>query len=177
MLTAVVKSALKQIRDGTFDVAAAAPTFETLSARQFVDDLLDAYPFVFQRRERGRKREIGMARSVAYRLEFRKQRHAVLHRGYMLPWLERCFLVSAYDDRLSEITWIRRIYARPLAATERGLSLSFSRGYKLDRTIDGWVMQALPRTNAQLAHDLLVRRGWQFDALPPFGPKSAAWSA
>ena len=71
-------------------------------------------------------------------------------------------------DSISEITMTASIRVRPEEGASRELILKMGRGYKLDRTPDGWVLKPLQRRAVTLAEDFLSKRGWKFEALLPF---------
>jgi hypothetical protein len=171
MLTEQVKDSLFRLRRGEFDASLALP-LEQLSAKAFVEDLASYHPFVFQKREIGRKTEIGVAAAVVYQLVFRKKSQSGLYGAQVYPILRSCYLVSAYDDEISEVTWAANIRARPMDGDGRGLTLSLGAGFKLDKTIDGWRVTPLVRRRTNLSKEVLEKHGWQFEALPPFAVKA-----
>jgi hypothetical protein len=171
MLPATAKNDLAMLRKGKLNTSVLS-TFDQLSGQSLIDELILIYPFVFQRRDCGRKREIGMAREVAYELVFQKLPHSLFHGVRVYPTLLRCYLISTYDDAISEITWASGILVRPVSGNGKGLALSFRSGFKLDRTIDGWTVKPLHRRKTIISEEFLSKRGWQFDVLPPFGIKA-----
>jgi hypothetical protein len=175
MLSPEVQSDLRLLQRGQLDLT-SIPSFAGLAASALVAELLAEHAIIFQQRSVGRKHEIGLARSVIYRLEFRKKGSALVALQYLVPQLKRCYFISAYDDQLSEITWIPNISLKRAKSTQRGLRIFLGAGVKLDRTIDGWKLKPVPRTTTFLSEDLLSQRGWQLDVLPPFSPKQFAWT-
>jgi hypothetical protein len=168
MYTPAIKQVLVDLRHGRFDPN-SAPSIESLSATALLDDMRRQYAFVFQERHIGRKTEIGMAHNVSYMLTFQHVPDSLLQGVRLYPALERCFLVSYYGDEITEITWARRILVRSSRTDGSGLFVSFSNGTKLDKTVDGWRTKPLNRKKVFLSEDVLRKRGWQFDILPPFG--------
>ncbi len=168
MYSHAIKQVLVDLRHGQFDPS-AAPSIESLSAKSFVDDMRRQYAFVFQERRVGRKTEIGMAQNVSYMLTFQHVPNSLLQGVRLYPSLEKCFLISYYGDEITEIAWARRILVRPSRTDGSGLFVSFTNGTKLDKTVDGWRTKPLNRKKVLLSEDLLRKRGWQFDILPPFG--------
>jgi hypothetical protein len=158
---------LVDLRSGTLDVSRPL-SLEQLPARALIQELQTIHCFVFQERAIGKKTEIGIARKIAYELIFRRHKNSLLPVTRLYPILVDCYLISAYDDVLSEITWTRRINVRPVIRSQRELKLSFGRGHKLDRTVDGWQLKPLLRRQTKLSEQLLRSHGWQFDLLPPF---------
>jgi len=173
MFSAAAMSDLALLRKGKLSTSALS-TFDQLSGQSLIDELVLVHPFVFQRRDCGRKHEIGLAREVAYELVFQKLPRSLFHGVRVYPTLLRCYLISTYDDAISEITWASRIQVRPVSGKGKGLALSFRSGFKLDKTIDGWSVKPLLRRKTVVSEESLSKRGWQFDVLPPFGVKAMA---
>ncbi|HEY3968520.1 MAG TPA: hypothetical protein VGM05_28485 [Planctomycetaceae bacterium] len=144
-------------------------SFDHLSGKQLIAEITSAYPFVFQRRDFGRKHEVGMARVVSYELAFHKLAHSLFQGIHILPILSKCFFVSTYDDAISEVTWTKKIFVKPVPGPEREIALTMSSGFKLDKAPDGWSLKPLIRQKTVLSEEFLQKRGWQFDVLPPFG--------
>ncbi|HUY36262.1 MAG TPA: hypothetical protein VMV69_26225 [Pirellulales bacterium] len=171
MLSATAKNDLALLRKGKLDMSVPS-AFDQLSGKSLIDELVLIYPFVFQRRDDGRKREIGMAREVAYELVFQKLRDSLFHGVRLHPTLLQCYFISTYDDSISEITWASKLQVRPFRGSGKGLALSFRSGFKLDKTMDGWTVKPLVRRKTVLSEDFLRKRGWRFDVLPPFGARA-----
>ena len=100
MLTGTSKNDLMQLRKGTLDTTAPL-SFDHISGKSLIDEIVADYPFVFQRRDFGRKHEVAMARKVSYELAFQKRPNSLFHRARIIPILSRCFLISTYDDKIS----------------------------------------------------------------------------
>jgi hypothetical protein len=166
MLATQTKELLQQIRSGTFDVANAT-TLEQLSSRQFLSDLRNLYPVLFQERRVGRKQEIGLARSLKFELSGRELSDSLFRPVILVRVLRKCLLVSTYDDSIGEITMAASIRVRPGGGASRGVILKMGRGYKLDRTPDGWVLTPLQRRSVSLTEEFLAKRGWNFAASSP----------
>lgn len=137
MLTHNIESVLVALQHGQFDPALMAMV-ESLSARVFVDDLRLKYGVVFQERVEGAKREIGLAHRLTWALTAEQTPKSMFPSMRMLPSLERCLLISSYNDEISELTWANRIQLRRSRVDKNGLVLRFGKGSKLDNTIDGW---------------------------------------
>ena len=78
-------------------------------------------------------------------------------------------MISSYDDEISELTWANRIHLRPPQADSDGLIVRFGKGFKLEKTIDGWTIKPLLQRRVSLSASVLKKHGWQFDVLRPFG--------
>jgi hypothetical protein len=154
---------LELLRNGTLDVSNPL-SFEQLTLSSFTNDLLATHGYVFQRRQIGRKLEIGMARKVSFQMTFQASSRSLFLNSRLYPNLVDCYLLSGYDDVLSEITWAQRLYVRP-AAGQREVTLAFGRGYKLDKSDEGWTLKPLLRRRVKLSEQVLSQRGWQFDLL------------
>lgn len=168
MLSNTIKAELAQLRRGTLNLASPL-SFEQFSGRMLIDELRRSFPFVFQEHDRGTKHEIGLAGRVSYELEFQAVPGSLFQGVRLAPLLSRCFLISMYDDEISEITWASKIRIRPIPGPTARVGLTFGRGYKLDKTIDGWALTPLLKRETILTEDFLKQRGWQFHVLPPFG--------
>src|SRR5580692_1186456 len=100
MATAQLKLHLDSIKRNRWDAALQA-YFEQLSAKDLIDELLIDHPIVFQKRQIGRKNEIGMAHEIIYELRARKLPDSLFSGVYVLPKFRHCFLISSYDDAVS----------------------------------------------------------------------------
>ena len=83
------------------------------------------------------------------------------------PVLQRCLLVSAYDDLISEVTHVAGILIRPNGTGPRALVLKTGRGYKLDKDGDEWRVKQLEPKTVALSEEFLEQRGWNFELLIP----------
>ena len=145
---------------------------EQMSGKALVEELRVDYPIVFQERTFGRKYEIGLARKVSYEVAFRPVAGSSFPTIRLHSLLAHCFLISAYDDVISGVTWATKLRIRPVRRKEPTLGLSFGSGYRFDKTVDGWVMTALLKRESLLAEEFLQKRGWQLQALTPLGMKA-----
>ena len=168
MITETLKNELAQLRKGTLDTT-ALQSFDHLSGKSLIDEIFADYPVVFQRRDHGRKHEVALARKVSYELTFKNVPNSLFPNARIVPIISRCFLISTYDDKISEITWANRIQVVAVSGKDQELALKFGSGFKLDRTPDGWTLKRLVRRKVVLSETFLKTRGWQLDALPPFG--------
>ena len=163
-----IKGVLLSIRQGQADAATAA-VVESIAAKDVIRELKGEFPLVFQARDVGRKFEIGLARGVEYTLDFRTMRDAPFQSVRLLPRLNHCVLVSGTGDAVSEITYCRTLAIRPTCAAGGGVKLRFGKGFKFDKTVDGWALKELRRRWTLLSEAVLQKHGWQFNVLPPFG--------
>jgi len=165
MLTAQLKELLRNLRAGKRDES--VPAFlEQLSAKDFVAELRRYYPVVFQERQIGRKQELGLARYMGLKNVQRADRPGSTN----LPVLLNCLLVNSYSDSLTgleALSWIRVI---PPESADADLTLVASRGFKLDKTPDGWLYRQSGRSRVKFSEQFLAERGWKFDALRPIWP-------
>ena len=99
---------LRDLRLGKLDAASSKYLGGTPLA-DLVSNLLDLFPVLFQERVVGRKREVGMARSLLFRLATHRSTGSRFQSMEFYPVLWRCVFVSGYDDTVSEITQIARI--------------------------------------------------------------------
>ncbi len=143
MLTTELNDHLLSIRAGRCD-AAQTGFFERISARSLIDELSAEHPVVFQQRTHHSKKEIGLAREQS-------------REGDRVTLLD-CYLISAYNDAIGEVTWIAEIAIRP---ADGGWAVSLGGAHKLDKSPDGWSLQSLEPRETFLSARLLKDRGWQ----------------
>lgn len=157
---------LRKLRSGSLQPDDAV-VLEQLPADEIMAELRANYPIVFQERSVGRKREVGVARTIQFEVVARRVLDSLIPAARMMPVLRRCLFVSAYDNAISEVTTTISLHVVPGWA-DQNVELKMGRGYKLDRTPDGWVIHPLERRNVTLSEQLLASRGWHFDVLVPF---------
>lgn len=162
-----LSSILQQLRTGRFNVVDAS-LLESLSAHQLMADLQRLYPVKFQERDVGRKHEVALARSIRYELGFANRDVSIFSPIRLLPVLRSCVFASCYGDSLSELTTTASVYVKPTRKPEKGLLLKLGRGFKLDKSPDGWVLKSVEPRAVNLSMDFLENRGWQFDVFVPF---------
>jgi hypothetical protein len=168
MINAQVKDIFHDLRFGRFDVANAS-LLERLSASELISDLRKTYPVAFQERTVGRKHEVGIARRLRFEFAVSRLPDSSFPRVFLLPVLWKCLFVSCYDDSISEITIAAGIRLRPEEpGASREVVLTTGRGFKLDRTPDGWDIKPLQRRAVTLSESVLLTRGWKFEVLLPF---------
>jgi hypothetical protein len=168
-ITGQVADLLHRLRSGALQAPDAA-ILEQIAFDEFVSDVRSVYPVLFQERAVGRKQELGLAQGVQFDVAAGKVLNSLFPAAHLLPVLRRCLLLSAYDNAISEITYIGTLRIRPEWATS-SVVLRMGRGCKLDRTPDGWSVKALTRRDVTLAERILADRGWKFDVLIPFAAK------
>ncbi len=175
MLATQVKELLHRLRSGTLESADAA-LFDQIPFSEFIPEIRTLYPVLFQERAVGRKLEVGMACSVQLEIAAHRLPKSLVPAAYLLPVLRRCLFVSSYGDSITEITATSSLHVRPVWGADNEVQLRMSRGFKLDRTPDGWAIRPLQRRAVTLSEDFLLRRGWKFDALLPVGLKRTTTS-
>jgi hypothetical protein len=166
MLTTQVTDLLRQLRSGRLDTADAT-VLEQIPSDELISDLRALYPVLFQERVVARKHEIGMAHSVQFEVAARRVLKSLFPAAHLLPILRNCLFLSSYDNAIGEITTTASLHIRPDWATNN-VVLKMGRGFKLDRTPDGWAIKKLKRRAITLSEELLADRGWKFDVLVPF---------
>ncbi len=157
---------LRDLRLGKLDATNA----EILAGTPFSDlvsSLLHSFPVLFQERTVGRKREVGMARSLLFRLATHRSAGSRFQSIEFYPVLWRCVFVSGYGDTVSEITQVASINLRPADTVRTELTLRTGRGFKLDKTSDEWLAKELKPRKVTLSEEFLAKRGWKFEALIP----------
>jgi hypothetical protein len=165
MLTTQSKELLRNLRAGKLD--ASVPAFlEQLAADDFIADLRRYYPVLFQERQLGRKHEIGLARYVGLKSVRRAARAETMN----VPVLLKCLLINSYGDTLSGLEAVSSIRIVPPESSGADLTLATSRGFKLDKTIDGWLYRQTERSRSKFSKSFLAERGFKFDVLRPVWP-------
>ncbi len=157
---------LRDLRLGKLD-AASSKLLGGTPLGDLVSNLLDSFPVLFQERTVGRKREVGMARSLLFRLAARRSTGSRFQSMEFYPVLWRCVFVSGYDDTVSEITQVASINLWPADTARTELTLRTGRGHKLDKTSDEWSKKKLKPRKIKLSEEFLAKRGWKFEALVP----------
>jgi hypothetical protein len=170
MITIQIKDLLRQLRSGKLDVANAS-SLEQLSSSDFAADLREGYPLAFQERRIRHKHEIGMARSISLETSLYQIPNSLFLHVRSFLTLSKCVFVSSYNDSLSEITTISHIQVVPKGGVALDVTLKMGRGYKLDKTPDGWTVRRLKRRTITLTEPFLVKRGWNFDVFGIFAKK------
>jgi hypothetical protein len=170
MLASQTGELLRHLRVGQFDLPDVA-YLEQLKANDLLADLAPVFPVRFQDRQLSEKWEIGMARSVCFELVAQRSRGSDLPTLILVPVLRKCLFLSGEAETVTGISMSPRILIRPIHKPFHGLALTTSRGYKLDKLLDGWEIKPLAKKTVKLAEDFLRQRGWRFDVLRQFIPQ------
>ena len=170
MLTAQTEELLGRLRSGIFD-SADVQALEQPLAHDLVAELDSRFPYRFQERRLRDKWEISMARSLHFELACRISKGASLPLLHMAPVYRHCVFLSGEGDAVTGIGVVTRLRVRPIRKPFHGLSLLTGRGFKLDRTIDGWQLNPHVKRTIKLTEDLLQKRGWNFDVMRPLSPQ------
>ncbi len=157
---------LRDLRLGKLD-AASAKFLAGTPLGDLVLNLFHSFPVLFQERVVGRKREVGMARSLLFRLAPHRSTGPRFQSMEFYPVLWRCVFVSGYDDTVSEIAQVASINLWPADTAQTKLTLRTGRGHKLDKTLDEWSNKELKPRKVNLSEEFLAKRGWKFEALVP----------
>jgi hypothetical protein len=166
MITTETEELLRQLRSGNLDTTNLSG-LESHSASELIFDLKSRYSLLFQERHIGRKCEVGLARSRRVELDIRRTPNTLFASASLQPVLSRCLFLSSYDDAISEITIIASLHLHPKSGSDNQVILKMGKGFKLDRTPDGWTLKALQRRSVTLTEVFLAKRGWKFEALVP----------
>lgn len=157
---------LDSLRDGTLDVTKPL-SFDQMPLSTLINELSASHGYVFQQRSIGKKVEIGIARRVEFQMIVRASHRSIFWTSRLCPVLFDCYLLSGYNDIVSEVTWAKRIRVWPVSPRKGEVSLAMWPGHKLDKSEEGWTLKALKRRKTKLSEKLLRDRGWQFDLVPP----------
>jgi hypothetical protein len=167
MLTSQLNALLRQLRSGKLE-AADLRLIEDTPFDELVGELQKRYPVCFLERSIGRKRELGLAAAVSFEFAAQKLANSRIPFARLVPLLSHCVLASAYDNSTTELTATQGVRVRPVEGTAGAAVVNMGRGFKLDKTPDGWSVKPLKRRSATLAEEFLASRGWKFEALLPF---------
>jgi hypothetical protein len=170
MITKNTAELLEKLRKGNLDQINTAWLDQVLG-----DSLVDQVrpsPFrlTFQERRIGKKWEIALARSFRAELTFRSIPDAVFVSVLLVPAYLNCLMLNIEDNRLTGISRLTRLTVWPVSEPGGGLALKSGRGFKLDKTPDGWAIKPMQRRLVKLSGDFLRERGWRFDHLRQFIP-------
>jgi hypothetical protein len=161
---------LQRLKKGALDPSDIA-SLEQVSADHLLNELRGSrYTLTFQERRIGKKWEVSIAHSVHAELVFRRIPDAVFVSLLLVPTYLDCIMLNIENDRLTGISRITRLTIRPVGKPQRGLALKSGRGFKLDKTPDGWEIKPMKRRVVKLSGQFLQARGWQFDHLKQFLP-------
>jgi hypothetical protein len=170
MISTDIRGILGQIKQGDFDLS-RADLLDRFLPEEFLAGLSEAYPVVFQERQIRDKREVGMAREVVLETVARPIPGSSFLQFNIFPTIKRCILVSYYSTKLSEISVLSEIRVRPRGGPSLDVILKMGRGYKLDRTPDGWSVKRLKGRSVHLSESFLQSRGWKFEVFGMFSRK------
>jgi hypothetical protein len=169
MIAMRTKELFHNLTNGRLD-RADTEMLEQTSAKQLVDELRSLYLLTFQERRIGRKWELSLARKFRAELVFRPILNAIFVSGVLVPSYLDCVMLNSEGDCVTGISRFPRLTVWPVRRPEKGLALKTGRGFKLDRTPDGWSIKPLRRRLVRLSEAFLRERGWRFDHLKHYIP-------
>lgn len=169
MLATRTAELLQRLRKGILDPADTI-MLEQTPANHLVDELKSVYRLTFQERRIGRKWEVSLARSFRAELAIRPVPEAVFVSFLLVPAYLNCLMLNIEDDFLTGISRLTRLTAWAVSEPEGGLLLKSGRGFKLDKTPDGWTIKPMRKRVVKLSREFLRVRGWRFDHLKEFVP-------
>lgn len=170
MVTTPVDELLQRLKAGAYDPA-DVKTLESATFDEVLAELAAQYPVRFQERRLKNKREIALARSVHLETAA-PAKAAFVTFLLMVPVYRHCIFLSGEGQRITGISVLSRMRARPVRTPFEGLALASGRGFKLDHTPDGWRLKVMARQTVKLSNEFLLKRGWCFDALQQLMPRS-----
>ncbi len=104
-----------------------------------------------------------MARSFGFKLAASFSENAVFPILLMLPVFRDCLLLSGEAESVTGVAVATRLIVKPRRKPRRALVLTTGRGFKLDRSPDGWVIKPVKKRTVTLTEEFLRKNGWQFD--------------
>src|SRR5260370_10992889 len=160
---------LHRLQMGNLDPVDTA-MLEQTPANHLVDGLRSLYRLTFQERRIGKKWELSLARAFRAELAFRPVPEAVFVSFLLLPAYLNCLMLNIEDNYLTGISRLTRLTVWAVGKPESGLALKSGRGFKLDKTPDGWAIKPMRKRVVKLSGEFLQERGWRFDHLKQFIP-------
>ncbi len=160
---------LSNLRKGTLDPE-DTDLLEQTPANLIVNEFRPSFPITIQERRIGRKWELSIARSLRAELKLDPKPDGIIATFLLVPAYIDCLMLSIDDDLLTGISRQTRLAAWAIRRPEGGLAIRSGRGFKLDRTPDGWSIKPLRRRIVKLSAEFLRSRGWRFDHLMQFIP-------
>ena len=85
-----------------------------------------------------------------------------------MPVYVNCLMVNLEDNAVTGVSRLDRLRVRAVAKPVPGLALTTGRGFKLDKTPDGWNVKRLRRRTLRLSESFLQARGWRFHHMALF---------
>ena len=167
MLTTQTTELLGRLKSGSFDPA-DIQSLEQTSAHDFRADLDSTYQIRFQERNFRDKWEVGMARSLRFELASFSPKQSYFPILVLIPVFHNCLFLSGDGDMITGVSVATRLVVRHIRKPFRGLALTKGRGFKLDRTPDGWDLKVQAKRTVKLTDEFLQKHGWRFDAVRRF---------
>lgn len=167
MQTLQMEELLRRIKTGIFDPA-DVEILEQPAAVDFLAELDVAYPFQFQERRLRDKWEVSLARSLRHEIEVFSSKDSLTPLVFLVPVFRGCLFLSGEGNFVTGIAATNCLSVKPIRKPFRGLSLTTGRGFKLDRSAEGWSIKPVVNRTVRLTEDFLKKRGWRFDVLWPF---------
>src|SRR6266404_4556923 len=145
---------LRHLRLGQLDPSDIA-MLEGVAARKFAVELKSRFQLVFQERWIGKKWEVSMSRSIRAELVSQQNARGMLVSLVIRPVYANCVMLNSEDDLITGITWLSRLSVRAVKTPEPSLVLKSGHGYKLDKTVDGWVIKPMDQRTVRLSEPFL----------------------
>jgi hypothetical protein len=162
-------SLIQRIKSGDPPDAEAIQYLTSTSMKDFVSEAVADYPHLFQERQVGRKRELGLARSCHALLRWRLRRKSVFPVAYLTPVFKDCLFIVGENDRITGVSTLTRLAFRP-AKKPRRYALSSGTGFHCLLDLEEWRIKPVVRKTTILSEETLRKHGWRFDV--PFGKPS-----
>lgn len=167
MIAPPTQDLLRRLRKGTHENSDLA-FLEHINASDWITQLKSAFRFTLQERHIRGKWEIALARTHRTELVARSIRNSVFFSYIVVPVYLDCLMLNLEDNAVTGISRLDRLMIRAVAKPAPGVALTTGRGFKLDKTPDGWAMKRLRRRTVRLSESFLQARGWHFDQMRLF---------
>jgi hypothetical protein len=167
MIATQTQDLLRRLRKGTKE-ASDLTFLEQVNGSGWIAELKTAFRLTFQERHVGGKWEISLARRRRTELVSRPIRNSPFVSFIVVPVYDDCLMLNLEDNAVTGVSRLDRLMVRAVAKPVPGLALTTGRGFKFDKTPDGWEVKRLRRRTVRLSESFLQARGWHFDHMSLF---------
>jgi hypothetical protein len=167
MIATQTQDLLRRLRKGTKENSDLA-FLEHVNGSDWIAELKSVYPLTFQERHVRGKWEVSLASTRRPELAARPIRNSPFVSFIVVPVYVDCIMVNVEDNAVTGVSRLDRLIVRAVAKPVPGLALTTGRGFKLDKTPDGWTIKRLRRRTVRLSESFLQARGWEFDHMSLF---------
>lgn len=143
---------------------------EHVNANDWLTEIRTVFRLTFQERHIRGKWEVSLARSLRTELAARPIPDSLFISFSVVPVYVNCLMINIEDNAITGVSRLDRLSVRAVAKPVPGLALTTGKGFKFDKTPDGWSIKPLRRRTVRLSESFLKARGWRFDHMSQFIP-------